>query len=219
MIKRIVPMPELKQVVANEPDITVSNQLGDLLALTEVSAAAPLQFTVGSGSAQRIGTEIWIKKITVRMTAFTTLNQRSVPVRIIFFIDTEGGGLTTTEMFDQNAGPFFPLASAAGYSINYAYNEDLVGKDKRWRILSDRTYSYPVSGTGSLPAADNGFHQISFTHTFPFKGMKCVLPINGINGDVFERNAIYMWTVGANSATTGINRLHEITKSIWYYDA
>lgn len=221
MINRIVPTPELKQVTETFATIIVDNNLGNLVPLYVIRATAPVQWTSGSGPAQRIGTELWVKSIEIRFTYYVRsgAGHRGAPIRMILFGDIEGGGLTNTQMYDQTTGPFFAAAAAAGVSINNGYNTDLVGPDKRWRIYKDiiiNSGGYLYSPTAA--ATDQEFRNFHFKYTFPFKGQKVVLPAGNISGDSSEHNAMHLYFVAANGAVTPMS-ISEMVKTISYYDA
>lgn len=229
IIKRVMPDPELKAISINlTPIANIDNGAGDFHHLIGPTSGPGLNWSVGSLSNQRIGTEIYVKKVAVRWSDYIPNGMFGAAYRFVAFIDHEG--TNTTTMFGTNEG-FFNGQSLAGYSALSSYNLDTVSnkitprhKGQRFTVLADRVYTNHTSSSNAAAGDSHMFKRV-FEHTFPNKGMKCLLnPSDGPLGtEICQANQIYLWwcqvgTTGGVPPAMAIN-INEIRSCVYYYDA
>jgi len=236
IVNRKIPFVETKQVLYNDfinggvPIITstIDNNAGILYPMIRGRTAALFPqypaLQLSAGPSNRIGTEISLKKLDISWTSFVVTGANGSSYRVIIFADTQtdaGTLLAPTDLFITDE-PMFNSTNSAGSSINYQFNIDTVGPNKRYRILHDRIYDNRVMGYGTSAGgatADNNFRSHRVVIRWPGKGTKILLSPQNINGPATVQNKqVYMYLVASNGGLTP-NRIAQLSYQLDYQDA
>lgn len=221
MIKRVVQPPEEKAIVNRPAAIgTIDNNGGNFIKMIGPAAGPTFNWSIGANTNQRIGSEIWVKRVELHWTDFAPIGSIGGTYRVVAFIDTEGDNTTT--MFSLSQG-FFNNSAAAGLSILSSYNHDTVGPNDRYRVLMDRVYDTNIThgeAASTLAVADMQMKKRQFVHSFPFKGMKVLLDPRdlALGNNIAETNMIYVWFIAGGTATMA-SRVNELRSCVYYTDA
>jgi len=222
IINRNVQKPEEKAVARTIPSISfIDTSAGDFVDILSVAYGPGLDYSIGAGPNQRIGTEIWVKKVEFSWSDFIPTLMYGSSYRVILFVDNDGFQSTPT-MFAQGEG-FFNGAPAAGLSIYSHYNRDTIGPNKRYSVLHDQIY-YNHLPAAVASSADTQLKVRRISHTFPFKGMKvlCTPSDAAATVGMVAKNAIYAWFVAAgttNAVASMELRVNELRSCVYYTDA
>lgn len=226
MINRVVAKPEEKAVSTTQGALVgLDNVGGEFITLIGPTAGPGGSWSIGSLPLQRIGTEIYVKKVEIQWVDYIPTLSYGNSYRVIMFIDHSG--TNTTSMFGGNE-PFMNNATAtAGVSVISQYNRDTVGfgGNKNYHVLSDRMYHNFLSGGGDSDAAQR-YMPRRISHTFPFKGMKILLaPTDlALGNTIAFTNQIYVWFIRASplaqapGSTDEIN-VDNIRSTVYFTDA
>lgn len=224
IIRRIVPLPEEKAVSVTQTALVgVDNNAGEFITLIGPTGGPGANWSVGAQHNQRIGTEIYVKKIEFQWADYIPTLSYGNSYRVIMFVDTQG--TETTTMFAVAEGFMNPATAAAGQSILSAYNKDFVGKGKRYHVLSDKIYHNFLMGGGDSDA-NQRYTCRRISYTFPFKGMKVQLHPSdlALSSAICQTNQVYLWFVRAGPTATAVGTIEEINidqirSTVYYTDA
>lgn len=192
VIKRTIQAPEMKQAVMAVGGPNIMDDATGVLKCLVLGNSAGLDFSVGASGNQRLGTEVWLKKIEYKYTIGYNQSFNGCPYRRIVFCLHKPDPTAALAVSDLYVGTesMFDTASSGGFSINYSYNNDAVGKGKKYTIISDRIFN-PVIYNVNLPGSFCGSRNDHVTINFPGKGSLLECDAGNTVGETLINNKNY----------------------------